>query len=162
VYVCSAVNYQPTKAVPGAPSPLGAIAPTFANEVFPPAGYIPTAAPGKTLHVLEGTLTALNLSNNRRVWQKQYFSDTGGVCKSGSSTTVTGLVFIAEGNVFYAYDAATGAKLWSYTPPEGTVVNTPPVIYSANGKEYVAWNADLGTNNGAAGGQDEVIAFSLS
>jgi PQQ-dependent dehydrogenase (methanol/ethanol family) len=162
VYVCSAVNYQPTKAVPGAPSPLGAIAPTFANEVFPPAGYIPTAAPGKTLHVLEGTLTALNLSNNRRVWQKQYFSDTGGVCKSGSSTTVTGLVFIAEGNVFYAYDAATGAKLWSYTPPEGAVVNTPPVIYSANGKEYVAWNADLGTTNGAAGGQDEVIAFSLS
>jgi PQQ-dependent dehydrogenase (methanol/ethanol family) len=162
VYVCSAVNYQPTKAVPGAPSPLGAIAPTFANEVFPPAGYIPTAAPGKTLHVLEGTLTALSLSNNRRVWQKQYFSDTGGVCKSGSSTTVTGLVFIAEGNVFYAYDAATGAKLWSYTPPEGAVVNTPPVIYSANGKEYVAWNADLGTTNGAAGGQDEVIAFSLS
>jgi len=162
VYVCSAVSYQPTKAVPGAPSPLGAIAPTFAGEVFPPAGYLPTAAPGKTVHVLAGTLTALNLSNNRKVWQKKYFTDTGGICKSGSSTTVTGLVFIAEGGVFYAYDAATGAKLWSYTAPEGAVVNSAPVIYAANGKEYVAWNADLGATTGAPGGQDEVIAFSLS
>jgi quinohemoprotein ethanol dehydrogenase len=158
VYVCSAVAYQPTKLVPGAPSPLGAIAPTFAGEVFPPAGYIPT---GK--HVLQGTLTALNVRNNRKVWQQRYYTDTGGICKSGTSTTATGLVFIAEGGVFYAYDAATGAKLWSYTPPEGAVVNTPPVIYAANGKEYVAWNADLGTNTGAPGaGQDEIIAFSLS
>jgi outer membrane protein assembly factor BamB len=162
VYVCSAVQFQPTKAVPGAPSPLGAIAPTFAGEVFPAAGYLPPTPPGKTLHVLQGTLTALNLSNNRKVWQKKYFSDTGGPCRSGSSTTVTGLVFMAEGSTFFAYDAATGAKLWSYTPPEGAVVNSPPVIYSANGKEYVAWNADLGAKPGVPGGQDEVIAFSLS
>jgi quinohemoprotein ethanol dehydrogenase len=161
VYVCATVQFQPTKAVKGAPSPLGPIAPTFAGEVFPPAGYIPTAPPGKTLHVLQGTLTALNLKNNGKVWQKKYFTDTGGVCKSGSSTTVTGLVFISVGSTFFAYDAATGAKLWSYTPPEGVIVNTPPVIYSAGGKEYVAWNADLGAKAGAPGGQDEVIAFRL-
>ena len=157
VYVCSAVSYQPTKAVKGAPSPLGAVAPTFAGELFPPAGYIPP--PG--VRVLQGTLTALNLSNNGKVWQKRYYNTTGGTCKSGSSTTVTGLVFINVGGVFYAYDAATGAKLWSYTPPEGAVVNSAPVIYSANGKEYVAWNAELGTNAGATAGQDEVIAFTL-
>jgi outer membrane protein assembly factor BamB len=148
--------------VRGAASPLGAIAPTFAGEVFPPSGYLPTPAPGKTLHVRQGTLTALNLSNNGKVWQRNYFSDTGGICKSGSSTTAGGLVFIAVGDVFYAYDAKTGAKLWSYTPPEGAVVNTPPVVYSANGKEYVAWNVELGTNAGASAGQDEIIAFSLS
>jgi quinohemoprotein ethanol dehydrogenase len=157
VYVCSAVSFQPTKAVKGAPSPLGAIAPTFAGEKFPASGYI--APPG--VRQLQGTLTALNLSNNGKVWQKRYYNDTGGVCKSGSSTTVTGLVFINVGGVFYAYDAATGAQLWSYTPPEGAVVNTPPVIYSANGKEYVAWNAVLGTKAGATAGQDEVIAFKL-
>jgi PQQ-dependent dehydrogenase (methanol/ethanol family) len=162
VYVCAAVSFQPTKAVKGAPSPLGAIAPTFSGEVFPPGGYIPKAAPGKKLHVLQGTLTALNLSNNGKVWQRGYYTDTGGICKSGSSTTVTGLVFIAVGNTFYAYDAKTGAKLWSYSPPEGVVVNTPPAIYSANGKEYVAWNVLLGTKAGPTAAQDEIIAFSLS
>ena len=158
VYVCSSISYQPTKVVPGAPSPLGPIAPTYTNEVFPPAGFIPTPPPGQTLHVLSGTLTALNLSNNQTVWQNKYYTDTGGICKSGTSATATGLVFIAEGGVFYAYSAATGKTLWSYTPPEGAVVNTPPVIYSANGKEYVAWNVDLGT---AASGQDAILAFSL-
>jgi outer membrane protein assembly factor BamB len=113
------------------------------------------------VHQLQGTLTALNLSNNGKLWQRRYFSDTGGVCTSGSSTTASGLVFIAVGNTFYAYDAKTGAELWSYTPPEGVVVNTPPVIYSAGGKEYVAWNVDLGTNAGATAGQDQIIAFSL-
>jgi PQQ-dependent dehydrogenase (methanol/ethanol family) len=161
VYVCSAVSFQPTKVVRGAPSPLGTIAPTFAGEVFPPSGYIPPTVPGQTVHQLQGTLTALNLSNNGKVWQRRYFSDTGGVCKSGSSTTASGLVFIAVGNVFYAYDAKTGAKLWSYTPPEGVVVNTPPVVYSAAGKEYVAWDVLLGTNAGATAGQDEIIAFGL-
>jgi quinohemoprotein ethanol dehydrogenase len=162
VYVCAAVSFQPTKAVKGAPSPLGSIAPTFSGEVFPPGGYIPKAAPGKTLHVLQGTLTALDVRNNGKVWQRGYYTDTGGICKSGSSTTVTGLVFIAVGSTFYAYDAKTGAKLWSYTPPEGVVVNTPPAIYAANGKEYVAWNVLLGTKAGATAGQDEIIAFSLS
>jgi hypothetical protein len=161
VYVCSAVSFQPTKVVRGAPSPLGSIAPTFAGEVFPPSGFLPSPPPGKTLHLLQGTLTALNLSNNGKVWQRRYFSDTGGVCKSGSSTTANGLVFIAVGNVFYAYDAKTGVQLWSYSPPEGVVVNTPPVIYSAGGKEFVAWDVDLGTSAGASAGQDEIIAFSL-
>ena len=70
-------------------------------------------------------------------------------------------MFINVGSVFYAYDAATGAQLWSYTPPEGAVINSPPVIYTANGKEYVAWNAELGTNAGPLAGTDKVIAFNL-
>jgi quinohemoprotein ethanol dehydrogenase len=157
VYVCSAISYQPTKVVPGAPSPLGPIAPTFANEVFPPAGYISTAP-----HVLQGTLTALNLKNNRKVWQQRYYSDTGGICKSGSTATASGLVFMAEGDTFYAYSAKTGAQLWSYTPPETAFVLSPPVVYSVSGKEYVAWNVDLGaTSFLSPAGQDAVIAFSL-
>jgi PQQ-dependent dehydrogenase (methanol/ethanol family) len=152
VYVCSAVGYQPTKVVPGAPSPLGPIAPTFENLVFGPVP--PTAG----THTLLGTLTALKLSNNRKAWQQKYYADTQGICKSGSSTTASGLVFIALGRTFFAYNAKTGAELWSYTPPEGSVVNSAPVIYSVNGKEYVAWNAYLGT---PASGQDSVIAFRL-
>ena len=160
VYVCSAVSYQPTKAVKGAPSPLGAIAPTFENETFPPAGYV---APAGTRQ-LQGTFTALNLSNNKKVWQKLFYNDTGGLCKSGSSTTASGLVFLAQGGSLYAYDAANGKQLWSYTPPDGAIVNTAPAIYSVNGKEYVAWNLDLATKQAASGpgnAHDEVLAFSL-
>jgi quinohemoprotein ethanol dehydrogenase len=160
VYVCSAVSYQPTKVVKGAPSPLGAIAPTFENEVFPPQGYV---APAGTRQ-LQGTFTALKISNHKKAWQKLFYSDTGhlgAICKSGSSTTATGLVFLAQGDSFYAYDAANGKQLWSYTPPEGVLVNTAPAIYSANGKEYVAWNVDIGTKQSAGSGHDEVIAFSL-
>jgi hypothetical protein len=160
VYVCSSVFYQPTKVVQGAPSPLGPIAPTFANEVFPPQGYV--APPGT--RQLQGTFTALKISNHKRAWQKLFYSDTGkqgAICKSGSSTTASGLVFLAQAGTFFAYDAATGKQLWSYTPPEGVAVNTAPAIYTANGKEYIAWNVDFGTASGAGNGHDEVLAFSL-
>jgi hypothetical protein len=88
---------------------------------------LPATPERKTIHQLQGTLTALNLSNNGKVWQRRYFSDTGGVWKSGSSTTASGLVFIAVGNVFYAYDAKTGAAVVVHR--RKVVVNTPPVIY---------------------------------
>jgi PQQ-dependent dehydrogenase (methanol/ethanol family) len=159
VYVCSALNFQPTKVIPGAPSPLGAIAPTFANLVFGPGA--PVAAPGTTPHLLQGTLTALNLNNNKTVWQRRYYSDDGGACMSGASVTASGIVFLAHGGTLWGYDAAKGKVLWSYTPPEGVVINSAPAIYTANGKEYVAWNADLGAKAGAATGQDAVIAFGL-
>jgi quinohemoprotein ethanol dehydrogenase len=160
VYVCSSVFYQPTKVVQGAASPLGAIAPTFANEVFSPQGYV---APVGTRQ-LQGTFTALKISNHKRVWQKLFFSDTGkqtAICKSGSSTTTSGLVFLAQQGTFFAYDAATGKQVWSYTPQEGVVVNSAPAIYMAGGKEYVAWNVDFGTAAGVGNGHDEVLAFSL-
>jgi PQQ-dependent dehydrogenase (methanol/ethanol family) len=157
VYVCSSVFFQPTKVVKGAPSPLGPIAPTFEDEVFPPNGYV---AP-QGVRQLQGTFVALRISNHKKVWQKLFYNDSGGICKSGSSTTSTGLVFLAQGGSFYAYDAANGKQLWSYTPPEGVMVNTAPAIYTANGKEYVAWNVDFGTKLGQGKAHDEVLAFSL-
>jgi quinohemoprotein ethanol dehydrogenase len=158
VYVCAQVTYQAIQVQPGAPSPLGAIAPTFANQSW---GPIPAAT--ATTHTLVGTLTALNVNNNKTVWQKQYYSDQGGAaCETGSSVTAGGLVFVANNGVFLAYNAKTGAQVWSYKPPQGAIVNSAPAIYSANGKEYVAWNADLGTAvNGGAQAQDEIIAFAL-
>jgi PQQ-dependent dehydrogenase (methanol/ethanol family) len=162
MYVCAQVVLQPTKVVPGAPSPLGAIAPTFSNESFPPSGYV---APPGTKQLL-GTLTAVNLNNNRNVWQKRYYTTNNGSptngtqCKSGSTATASGLVFMAEGESFYAYSAATGKQLWSYTPPAGVIVNSAPAIYAVNGKEYVAWDADVGVNPGQTA-QDEVLAFAV-
>jgi PQQ-dependent dehydrogenase (methanol/ethanol family) len=160
VYVCSTLSFQPTKVVPGAPSPLGAIAPTFTNEVFGPGA--PIAAPGTTPHLLRGTLTALKVTTNKAVWQRRYYSDNGGGCITGGSATASGVLFMAHGSDLWAYNAATGKVLWHDTPPEGIVINSAPAIYTANGKEYVAWNANLGAKAGTTQvGQDAIIAYAL-
>jgi quinohemoprotein ethanol dehydrogenase len=159
-YVCSSLSYQPTKVVPNAPSPLGNIAPTFTGEVFGPGA--PVAAPGTVPHLLRGSLTALNLNNNKKVWQQKFYTDTGGGCQTGSSVTASGIVFLANNGSFFAYDAAKGTVLWTYTPPEGAVVNSAPAIYTANGKEYVAWNVNLGAKAGTQQvGNDSILAFAL-
>jgi quinohemoprotein ethanol dehydrogenase len=159
-YVCASLNFQPTKVVPGAPSPLGNIAPTFTGEVFGPGA--PIAAPGTVPHLLRGTLTALNLDNNKKVWQQKYYTDTGGSCLTGTSVTASNLVFFSQNGQFFALDAKTGKTLWNYAPPEGAVVNSAPAIYTANGKEYVAWNVNLGAKSGTTQvGKDSVIAFTL-
>ncbi|MDP1874348.1 PQQ-dependent dehydrogenase, methanol/ethanol family [Phenylobacterium sp.] len=56
---------------------------------------------------------------------------------AGVMTTAGGLVFqgAAEGT-FSAYDAATGAKLWSYETVNGVIA--PPSTYEINGEQYVA------------------------
>ena len=56
---------------------------------------------------------------------------------AGVLTTAGGLVFqgAAEG-VFSAYDAATGAKLWSYETVNGVIA--PPSTYEIDGEQYVA------------------------
>ncbi|OYW92417.1 MAG: PQQ-dependent dehydrogenase, methanol/ethanol family, partial [Caulobacterales bacterium 32-67-6] len=56
---------------------------------------------------------------------------------AGVLTTAGGLVFqgAAEGT-FSAYDAATGAKLWSYETVNGVIA--PPSTYEIDGEQYVA------------------------
>lgn len=56
---------------------------------------------------------------------------------AGVLTTAGGLVFqgAAEGS-FSAYDAATGAKLWSYETVNGVIA--PPSTYEIKGEQYVA------------------------
>ena len=114
-YVCSSLSFQPTKVVPNAPSPLGNIAPTFTGEVFGPGA--PIAAPGTVPHLLRGTLTALNLDNNKKVWQQKFYTDTGGSCLTGSSVTASGIVFFSQNGHFSALDAKTGKTLWTTRPP---------------------------------------------
>jgi outer membrane protein assembly factor BamB len=56
----------------------------------------------------------------------------------------------------------SGTELWSYSAPEGMVVNSAPAIYSANGKEYIALTVNLGATTGKGGvGQSSVITFAL-
>jgi alcohol dehydrogenase (cytochrome c) len=161
-YVCSIFNVESAKAVPGAPSPLGEIAPGLAGQVFGGnGGYTGTPLVGN--HLLGGTFTAVDLRTNKNVWQKQYFSDAGLSCKSGSSTTASGLVFVTDvSGVLHAYEAKKGTELWSYSAPEGMVTNSAPAIYSVNGKEYIALTVNLGAKVGTSQvGQSSVITFAL-
>jgi glucose dehydrogenase len=81
-----------------------------------------------------GTLTALDLANRGRIaWQTK----TDQPLIGGVLATAGGLVFTGEGGGdFSAFDAKTGAKLWSFNCGAG--VNAPPVSYEIDGEQYVA------------------------
>jgi glucose dehydrogenase len=81
-----------------------------------------------------GTLTALDLTKGGRVlWQAK----TPQPLVGGTLATAGGLVFTGEPNGrFAAYDAATGAVLWS--AETGAGVGAPPMSYMAKGRQYVA------------------------
>ena len=72
-----------------------------------------------------------------------------GACKGGDTTTAGGLVFSsANHGEFFAYDAKTGKELWHFKGPEN--VWAAPVVYEAEGKEYVAiyYGGQVGPNGG--------------
>jgi alcohol dehydrogenase (cytochrome c) len=107
-----------------------------------------------------GTLTAIDVNTGKIGWQ--YHSPQpmfGGVLATASD-----LVFAGEMNGdFNAFDAASGAKLWSHHFDRG--VCSPPMTYRVEGVQYIA----VGTN-GCRGGHvplgspvfsDEVAIFAL-
>lgn len=81
-----------------------------------------------------GTLTALDLANSGKVaWQVK----TDQPLVGGVLATAGGVVFTGEGGGdFSAFDAKSGAKLWSFNCGAG--VNAPPVSYEVDGEQYVA------------------------
>ncbi|MCC7251732.1 PQQ-binding-like beta-propeller repeat protein [Hyphomicrobium sp.] len=81
-----------------------------------------------------GTLTALDLTRKGRIaWQTK----TDQPLVGGVLATAGGLVFTGEGGGdFSAFDAKTGAKLWSFSCGAG--VNAPPVSYELDGEQYIA------------------------
>lgn len=81
-----------------------------------------------------GTLTAIDLAKKGRIaWQTKLDQPLIG----GVLATAGGLVFTGEGSGdFSAFDANTGAKLWSFNCGAG--VNAPPVSYELDGKQYIA------------------------
>jgi alcohol dehydrogenase (cytochrome c) len=81
-----------------------------------------------------GTLTALDMTKGGRLlWQVK----TPQPLVGGTLATAGGLVFTGEPNgKFNAYDAATGAALWS--TDTGAGVGAPPMSYVVNGRQFVA------------------------
>jgi len=102
-----------------------------------------------------GLLTAVALDDGRIRWQHK----TPNPLIGGVLHTAGGLVFSGEGSgEFFALDADSGRKLWSWKTRFG--VNAPPVSYAVNGRQYVAVAAGGNALKGYAIG-DELLVFAL-
>jgi len=80
-----------------------------------------------------GTFTAIAVDTGKIAWQYHAPKPMIG----GALATAGGLVFTGEGDgTFEAFDARTGAKVWTYSLEGG--VNAPAVSYEIAGTQYVA------------------------
>ena len=87
----------------------------------------PTAVP------FSGTLSAVNVDTGKLDWQhKTDLPMVGGVLATASDLVFTGEL---DGNLD-AFDAKSGAKLWSYNL--GVSVGAPPMTYRVKGVQYIA------------------------
>jgi quinohemoprotein ethanol dehydrogenase len=80
-----------------------------------------------------GTLTAIDATNGKVVWQKRWPEP----CYSGTSTTASGLVFVGRNaGQYQAFDGKTGKQLWSFQTGAGA--NSTGTIFQDNGQQYIA------------------------
>ncbi len=102
-----------------------------------------------------GNITAVDYNTGKIRWQVK----TPQPMIGGVLATAGGLVFTGEGNGrFRAYDAETGATLWTFQAGAG--VNAPPASYTIDGKQYIVvgagGNVQLDYKRG-----NNIIAFTL-
>lgn len=96
----------------------------------PPPAFVKPAGEPRA-----GTLTAMDPTTNKIVWQKRmkYPFGTG----SGLLTTAGGLIFHGESDGrLVAYDVKNGNELWSFQTGAGA--DAPVITYEVNGQQYVA------------------------
>ena len=132
---------------------------TYTVESSPyPEGKIWLGGAFKTIPTEEqwGNVTAVNYNTGRIRWQDK----TPQPMIGGILATAGGLVFAGEGNGrFKAYDAETGAMLWSFQAGAG--VNAPPSSYTVDGKQYIVVAAGGNTQLNYKRGNN-IIAFTLN
>jgi alcohol dehydrogenase (cytochrome c) len=103
-----------------------------------------------------GKLVAVNYNTGKIQWSAKVPEPMIG----GALATAGGLVFAGEANGhFKAYDAKTGAVLWTFSAGAG--VNAPPSTYMAGGKQYVVVGAGGNAQIDAKRG-NSIIAFTVS
>jgi len=102
-----------------------------------------------------GNVTAMDYNTGKIRWQvKTQQPMIGGIL-----ATAGGLLFAGEGNgLFRAYDAETGAILWSFQAGAG--VNAPPSSYTVDGQQYIVVAAGGNTQLDYKRGND-IIAFTV-
>jgi quinohemoprotein ethanol dehydrogenase len=88
-------------------------------------------------------LLAWDPVKQRKVWEVRHDD----ALSAGVLSTAGGLVFQGGSTSFSAYDAATGARLWS--SEVGTGIMAPPISYAVAGEQYVAVLTGAGGSLGA-------------
>jgi glucose dehydrogenase len=137
------------------------------------------------------TLTAINMNDNTIAWQKWFTADDGNPY-TGTLATASGVLFVGlkgqtsgagtarnpdytqlrqsgakVGGWLRAYDAKTGAQLWSFQNPHGDLVEGPPMTYMYKGKQYVAEYMMCPVGSGKQGqydlcpSHDRLVVFTL-
>ena len=119
-----------------------------------------------------GTLAALDLRSKRILWQKtlgttEDLSPIGIALKTGTPTfggpvaTAGGVIFIGAAMDRYlrAFDAASGAELWSGRLPAAG--NATPMTYVWKGRQYIVIAAG-GHGEAGVGTSDAIVAFALA
>jgi PQQ-dependent dehydrogenase (methanol/ethanol family) len=102
----------------------------------------------------KGWIRAWDPVNQKMVWQVPM---TGG-WNSGMLTTAGGLVFAGGSDGFFsAYDAKTGAKLWTIDLKTG--MSAPAIAYTIGGEQYVAVAAAFGGSGGLGATADPHTAL---
>jgi PQQ-dependent dehydrogenase (methanol/ethanol family) len=79
-----------------------------------------------------GVLAAIDTATGKIAWRKQLH---GSGLPTGALATAGGLVFQTDAGALQAYDAKTGAQLWSFEL--GTATTGPPVAFEQGGQEYI-------------------------
>lgn len=119
-----------------------------------------------------GLLNCYDLSTGKVLWRvplgelekltRQGVPKTGSQNLGGATVTAGGLVFVAgtEDEKLRAFDADTGAELWSAKLPfAGTAA---PAVYEVDGRQFVVITATGGGRvGGASGAGDAYVAFAL-
>jgi PQQ-dependent dehydrogenase (methanol/ethanol family) len=104
-----------------------------------------------------GTLTAMDPTTNRIVWQKRTKFPLG--TGSGLLSTASGLLFggVSDGHLV-AYDIRNGDELWKFQTGAGA--DAPAITYEVGGVQYVAILAG-GNNFNLSQPGDHLWAFKL-
>jgi PQQ-dependent dehydrogenase (methanol/ethanol family) len=163
LYVCSGNS---TTALKSIPNPLS----TYVGGRGFTGVQFGAGTPG---FILGGNLTAMNVNNNKKVWQKTFTGPavqenvqviSNSACQGGSLATAGNLVFNpmprSMGPFIVAYNATDGTELWRYQMEAAG--NCPPMTYSVDGKQYLAVYAcgrQNTTNPNIKG--DQLYVFSL-
>jgi len=167
IYTCSGNSRTAFKAIPNA-SATYVGGRTFTG--FQSAGTV-------TGTLSSGDFTAMNVLNNKVAWKQHYLGQafqpnvqvlTGAACSGGSLSTAGNLVFVGlpaaigapSNHALLAYNAQNGQELARLKTD--AAVQSPPVVYTINDKEYlVAYaNGRVNTTNPAIKG-DSVYAWTL-
>lgn len=117
-----------------------------------------------------GTLACIDLNTGKKLWQvplgeypeltAKGIPKTGTENFGGATVTAGNVVFVSgtKDGRMYAFDATTGAELWSAKLP--FVASTSPMTYAVNGKQYVVIPATGGGKLNVPAG-DAWVAFAL-